>query len=429
MTEDKNDGAETSEPPEETTAADSALDDAERVVAAFGGIRPMAARLGVAATTIQGWKSRGNIPQNRRQMVSEAIAADGIDLSAPVAAPDDAVEAATDDAPSVAAPPPPARQSNGVAWLALTVAGLAGVAVATQPEWAPLVFGETPVASQNTLEPRIIALERRPAAPDVSRRVATLEQALAELRARAPIAAAPDLTPQVSGLSSRLDDLSRALETARTEGRSATDIRAADVAALREAFDALTAKVEQAALDTAAANVQGSALILAVGALEIALSDGLPYGGALDAVAGLAPADDTALAEQIAVLEPGAAAGIPTRGQLMHRLSELAESRGTPVWSAETESWTDKVLQKIDKVIVVRRIDEAADGGAQSRRVKRAAATGSLSDAIAALDGATAPAAAWVRDARHRIAADRAFAALRLRAIERLRPPAGTSAR
>ena len=39
--------------------SDIILDNAEKVVAAFGGIRPMAKKLGVAVTTVQGWKERG----------------------------------------------------------------------------------------------------------------------------------------------------------------------------------------------------------------------------------------------------------------------------------------------------------------------------------------------------------------------------------
>ena len=58
-----------------------AFPDASAVIDAFGGVRPMASRLGVAATTIQGWKSRGNIPEGRRQAVQDVAAAAGIDLS------------------------------------------------------------------------------------------------------------------------------------------------------------------------------------------------------------------------------------------------------------------------------------------------------------------------------------------------------------
>lgn len=428
---------------DDTTQADSKepmvspdiLDDAEQVVAAFGGIRPMAARLGVAATTIQGWKSRGNIPQNRREAVLEAAKADGIDLSAPVDAPiDDAPEEA---APAIAemavpvqAPPPPAQKSNsGIAWLALLVAVGTGAAVLTQPHWTPLVFGEVPTAVPSGLEARITALESKPSVPDMSRRVVAAEQVLNELRAREPVLAAPDLTPRLNALSMRLDGLTQTLESARTEGRAATDVRASDIAALREAFDALSTKVEEAAVDTAAANAQGSAIVLAVGALDVLLDGGLPYQDALDAIEGLAPPGDNKLMEPVLILKPNAGKGIPTRTQLTRRLSGLASTRGTPLWSAEGKSWTDKMLQKIDTVVAIRRVEDSADSRAQSDLLLRAASASDLPEAIAVMEGATGAGADWVRDAQNRVTAEQALAALRLRAIARLRETAESSDR
>jgi len=113
--------------------------DAGRIVDAFGGVRPMAARLGIAATTIQGWKSRGNIPAARRPEVRDAAQAAGIDLSdlampdaAPTATPagDDAGSSATAAATTTVPAPQSARN---IAWLALAVAAMAGIAVASQP--------------------------------------------------------------------------------------------------------------------------------------------------------------------------------------------------------------------------------------------------------------------------------------------------------
>ena len=45
--------------------SDSIPNDAGRVIEAFGGIRPMAKKLGVAVTTVQGWKERNAIPIRR----------------------------------------------------------------------------------------------------------------------------------------------------------------------------------------------------------------------------------------------------------------------------------------------------------------------------------------------------------------------------
>lgn len=54
---------------------------AEELIGEFGGIRPMAAKLGIPVTTVQGWKSRGRIPLNRRQAILEAARNHNIDLS------------------------------------------------------------------------------------------------------------------------------------------------------------------------------------------------------------------------------------------------------------------------------------------------------------------------------------------------------------
>jgi len=57
------------------------------IIERFGGIRPMAAKLGVAVTTVQGWKERGHIPAGRFKQIAESAAAHGIDLGGGTAAP------------------------------------------------------------------------------------------------------------------------------------------------------------------------------------------------------------------------------------------------------------------------------------------------------------------------------------------------------
>lgn len=54
----------------------------DAVIAAFGGIRPMATKLGISFTTVQGWKTRGQIPAARWPEVEAAAAANGINLTA-----------------------------------------------------------------------------------------------------------------------------------------------------------------------------------------------------------------------------------------------------------------------------------------------------------------------------------------------------------
>lgn len=53
---------------------------AAAVIDRFGGIRPMAAKLGVPVTTVQGWKKRDVIPGNRRADILRAAQTHGVSL-------------------------------------------------------------------------------------------------------------------------------------------------------------------------------------------------------------------------------------------------------------------------------------------------------------------------------------------------------------
>lgn len=59
----------------------NALNDAEKIIERFGGIRPMATKMNVPVTTVQGWKKRNVIPGNRRQDVVDAARFHQVDIS------------------------------------------------------------------------------------------------------------------------------------------------------------------------------------------------------------------------------------------------------------------------------------------------------------------------------------------------------------
>jgi hypothetical protein len=58
----------------------SSPSQASAIIERFGGIRPMASKMGVPVTTVQGWKQRGTVPENRMDDVRSAALAHGIDL-------------------------------------------------------------------------------------------------------------------------------------------------------------------------------------------------------------------------------------------------------------------------------------------------------------------------------------------------------------
>lgn len=57
------------------------LKRARKIIERFGGIRPMAAKVGAPVTTVQGWKKRDVIPGNRRDDVLKAANENDVDLS------------------------------------------------------------------------------------------------------------------------------------------------------------------------------------------------------------------------------------------------------------------------------------------------------------------------------------------------------------
>ena len=56
----------------EDTDHDKPITNAQAIIDRFGGIRPMATKMNVPVTTVQGWKERGHIPGNRRDDILEA---------------------------------------------------------------------------------------------------------------------------------------------------------------------------------------------------------------------------------------------------------------------------------------------------------------------------------------------------------------------
>ena len=78
-----------------SAAPDPDQEPAQAVIAAFGGIRPMAHKLGVAVSTVQGWKERRTIPRSRHAEILVAAQAQGIALDPSLLAASDQTQAPT----------------------------------------------------------------------------------------------------------------------------------------------------------------------------------------------------------------------------------------------------------------------------------------------------------------------------------------------
>jgi hypothetical protein len=460
---------ENSEPPEDhpTEFLDAAL-----VIQKFGGIRPAASLLGVAASTVQGWKERGVIPQNREQAILDIAAQHSIDLAGPrVAGKTIASTAATspkksnspNDAgalkvsPSAEQPrqtpveladgatPKTSRSNNGVAWIALILAGGALIAVSTQPKWAPILFPQvSPAAVPEPVPKDLFDNEFA----RVESRITALGDELADVSTRTESAA---LLPELSPLVSRLD----ALESANGED-DGTGILASSISELSDRLIALEGQLSEkgadgdatvaiasfrtgilslsvevaawsarlAALEADPRNQSGggaAALVLAVGQLERAVHTGGPFAGALERVQTFGEGD-LIVAGALAPLSVWAEAGIPTEAALRLRFRPLMSEFEQPnVPDTANDAWWPRVRRQLSGLVTVRRVG-LANSLSPVAQIELAVERGDLEKAVVGL-AQTAPSdsetvQAWLVDAKARVAAESALRSLGAHALD-----------
>ncbi|MDA0786238.1 MAG: mitofilin family membrane protein [Proteobacteria bacterium] len=211
---------------------------ASRIIDVFGGIRPMAARLDIPVSTVQGWKQRDTIPAGRMAAVRAAAEAEGFDLETDgetsrgsgetdVTAPSDATRPEqvheTSDAgasllgktsdPVISAPEDrqgtPAR-GGGIAILALLVA----LGVGGWFGWSTLGPGASggDNARLSALEGRVARLaETSGDSAPAADMVAALTRDVAALRSELAGLSLPDLNSALAPLRAEIDGLRDAL--------------------------------------------------------------------------------------------------------------------------------------------------------------------------------------------------------------------------
>ncbi len=487
-----------------------------RVIEAFGGIRPAAHKLGIAVTTVQGWKERGHIPEARHALVLEAARRHGIDIgpedlvdgaAAPAAKTarekpgktaggsadgrEDEAAAGTPEgkegkkpaepgrpaeAPAATAPAGPAGERPvpglGRVGFAIAVAVVVFAAVVlTAPAWGPAVGlgpGGGDDARLAAIADRLEAIEGRldalpgtdgasaRALSDLADRVDILATELGKAVKRtadlgAVLAAQGDRLTAIEQAPlgddvAALDDRVAALEEAQLaaadsavddQGRSLASVvieleqRIARQEAALAKIDALAENVAAladrlAALEKgAAADRPGrtAALVLAVAQLREALRRAEPYEGELDAVRALAEGDE----EVLRLLDPvaaRAATGVPTLAELRARFPAMAAAVVGARAAAAKKGWIGAALARLSNAITIRRTDAGAapdSADAALALAERRLDEGDLAGAVRALSALSGPpaeaAAAWLADARARLAAEEAVDGLQALAI------------
>jgi hypothetical protein len=431
----------------ETPNGKPSIPDGE-IIERFGGIRPMASKLGVAVTTVQGWKERGHIPEGRLPQIIAAAAELGVDIGlkkvlAPEPEPKPEPTPAEEIKPVAAAVAAPARPAGGVSWLALAVViVLLGGAILTRPLWESKLYpgigdgsgsvdtgrldeiaaglaaieaamkdlGRELDAGERELSDRIDALEAGGGETGAAfaEQLAVIEQGMSDL--------ADKLGTGLSGIESRIARL-EASEGELPEGVKAS-LQAADAA-----LDGLRGEVGELgqaarALQDGVASIGGNigdlegrvtaletrplqtgekiaAMVLALGQVEAAME--------------VLGRDDPVILEggAVAALSPWADYGIPDRLALRGDFARLAPDIDRALSGAEGGSWLDDVWNSVTGLVTIRRIDGSDLN--PIGKAERALDDGNLEAAAAAFDGKGSlglDGDAWLNSVKARIDAE-----------------------
>jgi hypothetical protein len=344
-------------------------------------------------------------------------------------------------------------------WLVVIIAALGVGAYYSWPYWPEAV--KKPVEAKIAgLIPQVETPEAKAALDD---RLAKHDEQLAALKSRvdevagrksvteSDVAAMVDAAGgtqdgELKQLASRIEAVELALANLATGETTRTGNAAVATAAVGASVQSLSKRVAQLESEVAAvAKVEAritevenlakesppgetrAAALLAVGQIGDALSRSGPFTGELESLKAVS-ADDAGIAAAVAALEPYAASGIPTLLQLRSRFPSVAHeiSRVNAEWTGR--DWVDQAVNRLTRLVSIRKTGAgaAAEGGVSGALASAEAALASddLAAAVAALEGLEGPpaeaAAPWLKDARDRLAAEKALANLRDRAISML---------
>lgn len=367
------------------------------------------------------------------------------------------------DAPKDAAaaepvPPPVAatRHGTGTAVFAGVLIGVAlalGAGYATLPLWEPSSHDRLVVADPVTAGP---------AMADLNARLAALEAQARQDAAAAPGDTVADLEnrrAQISGemqavldrlvrLEDELTGIARLVEAttrpsiaaeARDSLRALSDRVAGlekgeggqDIGALRGRSDQLTAAVSALAekvgtLETRhireARTEERRGLIAAIDRLREILPRGAPFAAELAVLSAAARGHPDVLTI-VGDLESHAATGVPTLAVVQRSFDDAALGILQAVSAGAGGGLLDRAWGRLAALVTIRKIGPLAGDGPEARvaRAEAALKDGDLMAAIAELEGlsgsAAEAAAPWLRDARARLAVERAMTRLHIQSV------------
>lgn len=356
-------------------ADDNPILNASALIDRFGGIRPMAGKLGVPVTTVQGWKKRDVIPGSRRDDILNAALRNNIDLGDFLI-----VLTKKQSASNAAAAPRPVPTATvgesriptalvGVAVIlsALACGGLAAVAL-RKPE-----FATAPVTApaQNPQEKTVVA--------DLARTIDEIKINVEDLKKQAETMQGP-VEDRIKGLEENLQTLTT--QNAATggamglanwlqrltilqqspEGQGMLSLIAKQIAG-QPADDTVPFEqkiadlkssdpaIAQAFEGVAPEDMKAAVMLMGFAQLRQSLMrDGASFDGDLALLRQALAKDDPALAESIDRLAPQAKTGVLTPAGLSREFRGLAGDLVTASLRGENVSVEEKAKARLGEV-------------------------------------------------------------------------------
>ncbi len=361
-----------------------------------------------------------------------------------------------EEPPRVEAEPTEPRSSGGwgrafVAAALVVVLVLGGAAVAgylTYPTWAPKLLAavnqglrSSPDTAPVFAAPKAVAELRETVTrlhgelgkkdqeiASLRERVQALDGAVTQLRqtppaAERPVSAEPALVEELNRRIGRIEATLDADRAASREAIARVNQELARIGGGLQSANAAVKDLEAAMQRRKDADAQSRLLVIALSQLSAALAGSEPFEPLLTSLRAVG-GQDGPLAEATEALRPYAGKGIPSRAQLRDRFDTVARDAVQAQSAPQGEGWIDRTLARLSNLVSVRTVGEGAEprnpADAAVANAERSLGDGNLGaavEALSTLQGAPAKAVeGWLADARARLAAERAVAALNERA-------------
>jgi hypothetical protein len=265
---------------------------------------------------------------------------------------------------------------------------------------------------------------------DLSTTAAQVQQAdaaLTELTARtgaleARVGQAEAARQDLEQLAGRFGALEQQVAAGREEAASRLDTLSTHLDTLAETVE----QVQNRLVTSEDRRTRAATLALIVAQLDTALDGGEPFRELLDGLRALG-VDDRAVLDAIGTLDAAAASGVPSLPELRNSFDRSANEIVHAARAPDGDGLLDQAAGNLMRLVTVRPVGPDVKGDTAAARVARAEAAlaeGDLAAAVAeleGLEGAAAEAAApWLAEARARLAAQEALAALQDRATRLL---------